>query len=202
MAAKLLLIAVLSYLIGSFPTAYILVKWKSRKNITREGTGNVGTLNALRTTHSKSLAVLVLLGDLLKGALTVYLAKIIFGPGLGVLLTASLFVVLGHDFSIWLKLKGGRGLATGAGVFLIIQPWVVVSWLVLWFLIYMVTRKVAYANAFATLLTPGVLLIRAFHLYEPATFIIVFAVGMIIFIKHIPRLVHAMRGEEKVTEFQ
>ena len=202
MAAKLLLIAVLSYLIGSFPTAYILVKWKSRKNITREGTGNVGTLNALRTTHSKSLAVLVLLGDLLKGALTVYLAKKFFGSGLGVLLTASLFVVLGHDFSIWLKLKGGRGLATGAGVFLIIQPWVVVSWLVLWFLIYMVTRKVAYANAFATLLTPGVLLIRAFHLYEPATFIIVFAVGMIIFIKHIPRLVHAMRGEEKVTEFQ
>ncbi len=202
MAAKLLLIAVLSYLIGSFPTAYILVKWKSRKNITREGTGNVGTLNALRTTHSKSLAVLVLLGDLLKGALTVYLAKIIFSPELGVLLTASLFVVLGHDFSIWLKLKGGRGLATGAGVFLMIQPWVVVSWLVLWFVIYGVTRKVAYANAFATLLTPGVLLVRAFHLYEPATFIIVFAVGMIIFIKHIPRLVHAMRGEEKVTEFQ
>ena len=93
-------------------------------------------------------------------------------------------------------------MATGAGVFLMIQPWVVVSWLVLWFVIYGVTRKVAYANAFATLLTPGVLLVRAFHLYEPATFIIVFAVGMIIFVKHIPRLVHAMRGEEKVTEFQ
>ncbi len=202
MAAKLFLIAVLSYLFGSFPTAYLLVKWKSRKNITREGTGNVGTLNALRTTHSKSLAALVLLADLLKGLLAVYLAKVFFGTGLGVLLTASLFVVLGHDFSVWLKFKGGRGLATGAGVFLVIQPWVVAGWLVLWFLIYMVTRKVAYANSLATLFTPGLLLIRAFHLYNPTVFIVVFFVGMIIFIKHIPRLLHTMRGEETVNQFQ
>ena len=189
-------------MIGSIPTAYILVKWKSQKNITREGTGNVGTLNALRTTHSKSLAALVLLGDLLKGLLTVALTAWLFGKNFDVLLVASFFVVLGHDFSVWLKFRGGRGLATGAGVFLYVQPVVVLGWLVWWFFIYMVTRKVAYANTFATLFTPGILLIRALHLYNPETFVIVFAVAMIIFIKHIPRLLHTMRGEETVGQFQ
>jgi glycerol-3-phosphate acyltransferase PlsY len=134
--------------------------------------------------------------------LAVLIAARFFGHGFAVLFVASFFVVLGHNFSVWLKFKGGRGLATGAGVFLVLQPWVVASWLAIWFLIYMVTRKVAYANAFATLLTPGVLLIRAFHLYDPSIFIIVFAIGVLIFIKHIPRLIYTMRDEEKVSQFQ
>ncbi|GBD94317.1 glycerol-3-phosphate acyltransferase [bacterium BMS3Abin05] len=202
MAGKLIIIGLISYFLGSFPTAFLLVRWKFHKNITQEGTGNVGTLNALRITHSRPLTVLVLLVDFLKGALAIWLASQLFGRDFEYLLAASVFVVLGHDFPVWLKFHGGRGLATSAGIFLLIQPYIVLGWLVLWLLIYLLTRKVAYANALATLLTPGILLIRAFHLYDSSTFIIVFAVTFLVFIKHIPRLLHAMRGEETVQQFQ
>jgi len=202
MAGNLLIIAVLSYFIGSFPTAYLFVQWKFHTDITHAGSRNVGTLNTLRVTHSKRLTVLVFLIDLLKGMLSVWMASVLFGQNFENMLVAASFVVLGHDFPVWLKFHGGRGLATAAGVFLFIQPYVVLIWLGLWFLIYMLTRKVAYANALATLLAPGILLIRAFHLYDHATFVITFAVAVIVFIKHIPRLAHAMRGDEPVKQFE
>ncbi len=202
MAGILLIIAVLSYLIGSFPTAFVVVRWKYHSDITRAGSKNVGTLNTLRVTHSKELTALVLIIDILKGMLAVWLTSLLFGRDFEYMLVASFFAILGHDFPVWLKFHGGRGLATAAGVFLLIQPYVVLGWLILWLLIYMFTRKVAYANALATLLAPGILLIRAFHLYDYSTFIITFAVALIVFIKHIPRLMHAMRGDEPVKQFQ
>ncbi|NOY79132.1 MAG: glycerol-3-phosphate acyltransferase [Calditrichaeota bacterium] len=202
MVGNLLMIAVLSYFIGSFPTAYVFVRWKFHTDITQSGSRNVGTLNTLRVTHSKLLTVFVLIVDLLKGILAVWLTSVLFGRDFEGMLVASFFVVLGHDFPVWLKFHGGRGLATAAGVFLMIQPYVVLGWLALWFLIYMITRKVAYANALATLLAPGILLIRAFHLYDHSTFVITFSVAVIVFIKHIPRLLHAMRGDESVKQFQ
>jgi len=115
----LILVAAIAYLLGSFPTAYLI-----NKDVLRRGSGNVGTMNVLRTTGSKKLAVLTLIIDVSKAVLAVSLVSWLAGLGYDLLLgimVASAFVVLGHNYSIFLKFKGGRGLASLFGVVLAIN---------------------------------------------------------------------------------
>jgi len=112
----LILIAVIAYLLGSFPTAYLI-----SKDVLRRGSGNVGTMNVLRTTGSKKLAILTFVIDVAKAVLAVYLvswlAFLEYDPLIG-LLVASSCVILGHNYSVFLKFRGGRGLASLFGVVL------------------------------------------------------------------------------------
>ena len=94
----------LAYLIGSFPSGYVLTKYFNKIDITKEGSGNIGATNVLRS-GSKSLAIITLALDALKGALPV----IIFGFNSQLLALAALFSFLGHNFPVWLKFKGGKG---------------------------------------------------------------------------------------------
>jgi len=113
----LILIAVAAYLLGSFPTAYLV----GTKDVLRRGSGNVGTMNVLRTTGSKKRAFLTLIFDVAKAVLAVYIAFWLVCLGYNLLmgtLVASAFVILGHNYSVFLKFKGGRGLASLFGVVL------------------------------------------------------------------------------------
>jgi acyl-phosphate glycerol 3-phosphate acyltransferase len=118
----LILIAVIAYLLGSFPTAYLI-----NKDVLKRGSGNVGTMNVLRTTGSKKLAVFTLVLDVAKAVLAVFLVSWLAGLGYNLLiglLVASAFVILGHNYSVFLKFKGGRGLASLFGVVLALN-WLV-----------------------------------------------------------------------------
>lgn len=141
----------LGYLVGSFPTAYLFVKWKSRVDIRTVGSGNVGTLNSYEATNSKTVGAVVLLVDLLKGVLAVLLAGTIMGNDFPNLAWAGIGSLLGHNFSPWIGFKGGRGLATATGVMLILSWMFIPIWMVAWFAGYKASKDVNMGNAIATL---------------------------------------------------
>ena len=147
----------LGYFIGSFPSGYLLVKWKSRLDIRKAGTGNVGTMNVLDVTGSKPLALAVLAIDLSKGILAAAAALLITGYQFWYLSSAGIGAVLGHSFPVWLKFRGGRGLAASAGVMLVLGWIFVVLWLMVWILMYMVAKNIHIANVSASILGPSVL---------------------------------------------
>lgn len=143
----------IGYLIGSFPTAYILLKKFKSIDITQNGSGNVGALNSLKVSKSKSIGAVVLLIDLLKGLLTVYFVKLFFGESFLLPAIALISAVFSHCFNPWLKFKGGRGLATAAGGAILLSPPVLGLWLLLWVIAFIFKRHVHFANFSATLLT-------------------------------------------------
>lgn len=117
--AIIILAAVIAYLIGSIPFSYILAKKVKGEDIREKGSGNVGTANALRN-YGWSIGLLTLIGDVFKGVLAA-LIGLWLGGSIG-LYIASVFAVVGHNFSIYLKFKGGKGVACTTGVLLVIQP--------------------------------------------------------------------------------
>lgn len=161
MSFNLILSILTGYLLGSFPTAYVFMKVFNKQDITELGSKNVGALNSYKTTSSKKLAILILLVDLIKGILSVYLAKNFFG---GNFLTASASLtasVFGHCYSPWLKFKGGRGLATAAGGALILDPVIFFLWSLIWLLAFAFRKHIHLANIMATILTGFVVVTSA-----------------------------------------
>jgi len=156
---KNLLIIVLCYLIGSFPTAYVFVKLKSNKDITKEGSGNVGTLNSFKVTQSKTIGITVLLIDLLKGLIPVYAMMFILNMAYPSIMFGACGLILGHNYPVWLKFKGGRGLAAGAGIFFAVNYFIVFGWCLVWLVIFAFKKKVLLSNTIATFCLPVYILL-------------------------------------------
>jgi glycerol-3-phosphate acyltransferase PlsY len=121
----LILVGGITYLLGSIPTAYLITKRVGGKTVWLEGSGNVGAMNVYRTTGSVRLMVLTTVLDVGKGALSVFLAQWLgflgYDQNFG-LMTAVFFLILGHNYSLFLKFRGGRGLASFLGVLLVVNP--------------------------------------------------------------------------------
>jgi glycerol-3-phosphate acyltransferase PlsY len=146
-----LLAGAVGYLLGSFPTAYLLVRWKSDLDIRKHGSGNVGTLNSFEVTDSKAVGVGVLLIDLVKGVLSVLIVGGFISNDFPILATGGIGAVLGHNFPVWLGFKGGRGLATAAGVMLLLGWAFVPLWMFAWFVGKLISKDVNIGNAVGTL---------------------------------------------------
>jgi glycerol-3-phosphate acyltransferase PlsY len=127
------MLLVLSYLIGSIPFGLLFAKWFSLGDIRHIGSGNIGATNVLRT-GNRMVAFLTLLCDMLKGALCVLICT-------EYPLWAGLMAILGHTFPIWLKFKGGKGVATAFGVYLVVMPFLGVSMLLTWLLSTFLFKK-------------------------------------------------------------
>lgn len=138
------------YIVGSVPFSYLYPRLFSGKDIRREGTGNVGTFNVLRTTGSKAIGLLALASDLAKGFLGIWAGRKLFGSE--TLLVIGPALVMGHVVPVWLKFQGGRGLATLGGIFLYFKFWIVLSWLAMFGIIYAATRKYILAAVSAILM--------------------------------------------------
>ena len=146
---------VVFYLIGSIPAGYLIVKKKYNKDLTREGSKNVGTLNTLTVSKSKTSAALVLIFDFLKGAGPVYYVTYVLELDFIFVFVSSIFLVIGHNYPVWLRFKGGRGLATAAGIFSIVNILLLLSWVVFWLVYFFLIKKdVLAANLTATVLYP------------------------------------------------
>jgi len=134
MDINLIIVAVYSYLLGSIPFGLVLTKIFLKKDIREIGSGNIGTTNVLRT-GKKSLAVATLVLDLLKGYFSIVITFIYFE---NLILYSALICLIGHIFPIWLKFKGGKGVATYLGVILALSYKFFlifgITWLVLSFL--------------------------------------------------------------------
>jgi glycerol-3-phosphate acyltransferase PlsY len=170
--SKTILTFIIFYLIGSFPTGYLFVRTIFSKDLTREGSGNVGTLNALKVSGSKLTGILVLIIDFLKGAVPVLLLVLVFNDNIIKVYLSSIFLILGHNYPVWLKFKGGRGLAASAGIFAVLNYWVLVSWCLIWLGYFLFKRNVLMSNFFATLLLPlFAIVLDRFNLHSTIKFL-------------------------------
>ncbi len=158
-SSSFLLAALFCYLVGSIPTGYLLVKAAKGKDITKEGSGNVGTLNAFLVSKSKRLGALVLILDFLKGSLPVIILLYLLKLNPIDAMFSSCFIILGHNYSIWLKFKGGRGLASSAGILAVINYVLLATWCLIWLISYAIKRAVLISNVAATVLIPVLILI-------------------------------------------
>lgn len=151
-----ILAIILAYLAGSVPFAIITSKLFGLKDPRTFGSGNPGATNVLRT-GNKLAAALTLAGDAFKGWLAVYLA-IKFAPELNLTVTGialvTLAVFLGHLYSVFLKFKGGKGVATAIGILLAIQPWLAMATLATWIIIAAFFRYSSLAAIIAAIFAP------------------------------------------------
>ncbi|HET6511951.1 MAG TPA: glycerol-3-phosphate acyltransferase [Candidatus Kapabacteria bacterium] len=146
------LLAILAgYLIGSIPFAYLFAKWRTGKDLRQEGSGNIGTLNSYEVTGSKTVGILTLVFDVLKGAVPLWVASLYFSDA--VVLPMAVALVVGHCFPVWLRFKGGRGLATAAGVTLGVNLLLLILWALGYVLGLLIKRQVHVAAAVATVFT-------------------------------------------------
>lgn len=148
-----------AYLIGSVPTGYLVGRQRG-VDVRKEGSGNIGATNVARTL-GKKLGVLVLFLDAIKGALpllvwrTADLAAHVEMPGAPYLFTAiGLAPIVGHCFPVWLRFRGGKGVATALGVFLVADPLLVAIGGGLFAVLYAVTRIVSIGSLTAALAIP------------------------------------------------
>jgi len=156
-----IVIALISYFIGAIPFAYLLVRFRTGKDIRNEGSGNVGVLNSYEVSESKALGIMVLVLDMLKGYGAVMLARWLGGNEFFSAALAGAFVVLGHNFNIFLRGKGGRGLAPAAGVSLAINPITLVFWCVMWLTGYYVIRRNVHVGNMTGTIGAAILLATA-----------------------------------------
>lgn len=147
-----LIIAIISYLLGAIPFSYIISKKFAKIDISHEGSKNIGARNAFEVTKNKWIGITSLLLDLLKGILAVQIG-LYFNILIDYGLIGALFAVLGHNYSIFIKFKGGRGLATAAGSLLFIAPLSIFVWLSSYFLANIISRDIHIRSVVATFAT-------------------------------------------------
>ena len=182
------IVFIAAYLFGSFPSAFIILKLFGKKDIREHGSGNVGAMNALRTSKSKTLAVIVLLLDLLKGAFpTWYAINHLNFDNLAFLLLVS-GLLLGHLFPVWLKFKGGRGLAVAAGALGVVNLWLVVIWIGTWALFFLILRKHIVASMIATFILPIAVFFTKSYFFSDQILLFTLIVCILIFQRHLERI--------------
>jgi len=192
---------ILAYLVGSMPTSYIFARFLKGLDITKHGSGNVGATNVFRVV-GKIPAIIVLLIDILKGMIAVLvLSEIFFNNTIGVNLGLELyriflgaFAISGHVWSVFLKFKGGKGVATTAGVLLALSPKVLIATVILWALVFIIFRIVSVASITASVFLP---ILAVF--FKGSLSLVLFCVILCIMgtYKHKSNIKRLIRGEEK-----
>ena len=157
MDIDLIIVTVYSYFLGSIPYGFILTKIFLKQDIRETGSGNIGATNVLRT-GNKLLAILTLVLDFLKGYMTIIITLKYFND---LILLSALICLLGHIFSIWLKFKGGKGVATYLGILLALSVNYFLIFIIVWFSILLIFK---YSSLSSILSTFGILIYEYFFL--------------------------------------
>jgi glycerol-3-phosphate acyltransferase PlsY len=201
MLLAILTIAAAAYLLGSIPTGYLLVRLFCHQDIRSVGSGNIGATNVMRA-GGKGLGAATFLLDVLKGCAAVWL-----GAALAALLEpampprnaealGALFAVLGHMFTPWLKFRGGKGVATGFGVFLVAAPWAALAAITVFAVLLALTRYVSLGSIVAAASFP----VFAWYMVKgdrPLFFLAVqVAVALLIIVKHHQNIRRLLGGTE------
>jgi glycerol-3-phosphate acyltransferase PlsY len=190
MSLSILIAAIVfGYLMGSIPFGLVLTKMAGTQDIRTIGSGNIGATNVLRT-GNKKLAALTLLGDALKGTVAVLFAKA-FG-GYEAALAAGLFAFLGHLFPVWLKFKGGKGVATYIGVLLGLAWPAALGFCGIWLGVAYLTRYSSLSALVASACTP----IGLYAAGDNAAAILFVVLTVLLFWKHAQNIQRLRAGTE------
>jgi glycerol-3-phosphate acyltransferase PlsY len=203
-----LIVAVISYLLGSIPFGYLLVRIFRGEDIRLTGSGNIGATNVARS-GAKGLGITTLALDALKGALAVWIALLgaqskynLCGDfarhpcaePLRLMSIAALFAVLGHIFPVWLRFKGGKGVATALGVFCVLFPKAVLVSLGIFILVVAVTRYVSLGSILGAITFP----VAAYFIQSPdaVSLTLASAIALIVVLKHHQNIGRLLSGTE------
>lgn len=192
------LILLLAYLLGSIPFGYLLVRFFRKEDIRSTGSGNIGATNVARS-GAKGLGVLTLLLDLAKALAAVLFAahfapRTSHGPS-DVMVGAAVAAVLGHVFPLWLGFRGGKGVASALGVFLVLAPTAALADLLIFLLIALTTRYISLASVLAAAVLPvfAILLIPG----RSSVYIAgVISIALLVIAKHQANIGRLMAGKE------
>ncbi|MGB0719041.1 MAG: glycerol-3-phosphate 1-O-acyltransferase PlsY [Bdellovibrionales bacterium] len=196
----ILIIAIPYYLIGSIPFGLIITKVFLKKDIRTTGSGNIGATNVLRN-GGKILAIITLFLDLGKGAFAAFFAYAAY-ESMGTLgdpdyemvksLKWAAIAVIGHCFPVWLKFKGGKGVATTLGVLLAAVPWVGLAACGVW----LITAFAFKISSLAALIAIGIAPIVTFFIYGGAPAIVTLLIAALVFWRHRANITRLLKGIE------
>jgi len=147
-----IIVVIIAYLLGSIPFGYLIVRGKEGADVRTTGSGGTGATNVSRRA-GKGAGVLTLVLDALKGAAAVLIAQTVSGD-LWVVTAAAIAVIVGHIFPVWLGFRGGKGVASGVGVFLVLAPVAVLCAGVIFVVIVFFTRYVSLGSIIAAVMIP------------------------------------------------
>jgi glycerol-3-phosphate acyltransferase PlsY len=181
-----------SYLLGAVPFGLLFSRFLGNVDVRTVGSGNIGATNVLRAA-GKSAAILTLLADALKGVLPVLVAARAF-PGTAVPALAGIASILGHDFPVYLRFKGGKGVATGFGVVLAMSPWTGLACLLVWLASALIWRYSSLAALVAFAFYPAAVFVaRTGERPEEFLSLVLFA---LIYIRHRENIKRLLAGRE------
>lgn len=185
-----LILGICSYLIGSIPFSYLIPKWIGKVDIRTMGSGNTGTTNVVRALGMK-VGVLAFIGDFLKGIIPA-LIGLLWLDELGGIIGGSM-AVIGHCYPIWLKFKGGKGVATSAGILIVLMPDICILLLIGQFLIIAFTKYMSLASLLSAVLLP----VLAF-IFSKSDQMVLFSIVLAIFVifRHRANLLRLIKGTE------
>lgn len=180
-----------AYLLGAIPFGLLVARLAGAGDVRQQGSGNIGATNVLRTA-GKTAGAIVLLLDVGKGALPVFIAIFLAGRESPWVTACGLAAFLGHLFPLYLKFRGGKGVATGLGIWLALTPWVGGALLVVWLAVakYFRTSSLAALTAF------GVLPIALYAMGEGQYLPLALTMVLLIFWKHLENIRRLLAGSE------
>lgn len=207
----LFLIGLIGYLIGTFPTAYIVRRFTSGNDIRTEGTGNVGARNIAEVSNNAWLGILTGVIDALKGVAAILVATVIHQDWFAAKAWAGTGVIIGHNYNVFLRFKGGRGLATALGVGLVINPLFVVTWGLMFVVGYYVIRRNEHVGSMTAVIATALLVFSFPERVILATMLVVcyeaiqarlfaFAILIPIFLRHLQPLREFIAAEARNDE--
>jgi len=184
----------LAYLLGSIPFGYVLVKTFRKQDIRATGSGNIGATNVARS-GAKGLAIATLLLDLGKAFLAVKIAQQILPGNYDLAVAAAVAAILGHVFPVWLRFRGGKGVASALGVFLALTWPSALAAVAVFAVIFLLTRYVSLASIVAAAALP----LFAFHFVTPRTPAVIAGflfIPLLIIVKHHQNIRRLLGGTE------
>ncbi len=199
------LLILIAYVLGSIPNALWVGKTFKNIDVREHGSKNTGSTNAARVLGAK-LGIFTLILDILKGALPTYLG-IVLGANLLTRITGidkldiiviGMAAILGHTFSLFLKFKGGKAVATTLGVFLVLVPYAILILLVVFFVIFGLTKYVSLASVISAVALPIAVYFTTRHI--PLT-ILGIIIGLLVIIRHKENIKRLINGTESKLSF-
>ena len=190
---KLEIIIIFSYFLGSIPFGYLLTKIFLQKDIREIGSGNIGATNVLRT-GNKYIGYATLLLDILKAIIPIIFVKFYY---IDYLYIASLCVFLGHVFPIWLKFKGGKGVATYVGILCCLNIYLGISFGIVWLISFFIFKYSSLSSLLGSLSIP---IVNFFLLKEDVIFFFIIMFVLIFYThrENIKRLLNRSESKTKI----
>jgi acyl phosphate:glycerol-3-phosphate acyltransferase len=189
------LLILFAYLVGSIPIGVLLARMKG-KDPRKTGSGNIGATNVMRSA-GKALGIITLIGDVLKGFIPTYVAMCLGAPVL-IIALVGFASFSGHLFPVFLKFKGGKGVATGAGVFLAISYPVILISFIIFVIVFLIWKYVSLGSLMGTAIIPLSFALRE----EPMGYTLLsLLIACCVFVKHRDNIKRLLAGTESKVKF-